>query len=78
MMSVPMQADNGDVVEQRSTEKAFGCIRPKCHDNTLSDRSDQVLIEALSNVAAVCVQRTINGQSGSASGLGDCLDGWCH
>ena len=28
-------------------------------DNTLAfDRSDQVLIEALSNVAAVCVQRT--------------------
>ena len=64
MMSVPMQADNGDVVGvlqliNRKKDFRFVITPENATDNTLAfDRSDQVLIEALSNVAAVCVQRT--------------------
>ena len=64
MMSVPMQADNGDIVGvlqliNRKKDFRFVITPENATDNTLAfDRSDQVLIEALSNVAAVCVQRT--------------------
>ena len=64
MMSVPMQVDGGEVVGvlqliNRKKDSRLVITPDNATENTLSfDLSDQVLVEALSSLAAVCVQRT--------------------